>query len=332
VIGRRALLRALGFGALIDPRFGLAQPAPAPGARVFRVGVLYSGTAASNRVNDAAFVRAMAELGYAEGRNLALDFRYADGRLERMADIAGDLVRSAPDVILAGSHPAIAAAQRATRTIPIVMAVVGDPVGAGFVASLAHPGGNITGMTNIAPELSAKRLALLRDLVPGLRRIGVLGNPAIPTYAAMLGETESAAAALGLTAVAVGLGAEDQVEAAFATLARAEVQAVVLLSDAVTAQLAPVIVRHVAARRLPAMYPLPQFMAAGGLMMYGPRIADLYRRSASFVDRILRGAEPGDLPVEQPTGFELTLNLKTARALGIDIPPAFLQRVDDVIE
>jgi putative ABC transport system substrate-binding protein len=297
-----------------------------------RIGILATTSAGTTRASVAALLDGMAQFGYLERRDFELIQRYADGDISRLPTLADDLVRSRPKVMVVSSRPAIAAARSVTSTIPIVMAAVGDPVEAGFVASLARPGGNITGLSNMAPQLSAKRLEILKELVPALERVAVVRNPSIPTGARMWEETESAARALGLKAIPVDIAAPAAVEPAFAKMVAEKVQATVFLSDAVTASRAPEIVRLAADRRLPVMYPLAHFMEAGGLVLYGPDSIDLWRRAAYYVDRILKGARPADLPVEQPTRFRLVINLKTAKALGLTVPPTLLARADEVIE
>jgi putative ABC transport system substrate-binding protein len=236
------------------------------------------------------------------------------------------------DVIVASSNPAIGALKSRTRTIPIVMAVVGDPVGAGFIASLSRPGGNITGLSNLAEGLSAKRLEILMELNPRMSRIAVLRNSAIPTHADLYRETEVAARTMRVTLVPVDFRGAEDFESAFRTMARHRVDAFISLPDPVTTGQRAKIVNLAAKHRLAGIYSFAVFVESGGLAAYGPSYTDLWRRSAGYVDRILKGARPADLPVEQPTKFELVINMKTARALGITIPQSILVRADRVIE
>jgi putative ABC transport system substrate-binding protein len=242
------------------------------------------------------------------------------------------LVRLNVAVIVASSNPAIIALRKATPTIPIVMSVVGDPVGAGFVQSLARPGGNITGLSNLAEGLSAKRLELLKEAVPNISRIAVLRNPRIPTHAVLLRETQGAADALGMRAVPFDTPDPEEFAETFDSIVRDRPQALIVFPDPITIA-RPMRVAELAAKhRLPAMYGFDDFVHAGGLMSYSPNRSDLWRRSAGYVDRILRGAKPAELPVAQPSKFEFTINLKAARALGLTIPPSLLLRADRVLE
>ncbi|MBH5401457.1 ABC transporter substrate-binding protein [Bradyrhizobium sp. CNPSo 4010] len=308
------------------PLVGRAQPKP------HRIGILATTSAATTRSALSAFLEGMSQFGYALGSNIELVERYADGEIADLPVLASELIAAKVDVMVVSSRPAIAAAQRATKDIPIVMTAVGDPVEAGFVASLARPGGSITGLSNIAPELSGKRLEILKEVIPDLKRVAIVRNPSIATFAPMWQETERVAASLGITAVPVDIVDPAGIEPAFASMVKNQVQAAVFLSDAVTASQAPRITGLAAKERLPVMYPLNEFMKAGGLLMYGPDSIDLWRRGAYFVDRIIKGTSPADLPVQQPTRFELIVNLRTAKALGLSIPSTLLARADEVIE
>jgi ABC-type uncharacterized transport system substrate-binding protein len=299
---------------------------------VRRIGILTTTPAAATRPSIEAFLEGMARLGYDSGRDIILIARHAEGVINRLPGLAAELVEAKPEVLVVASRPAIAAAQRATKVIPIVMTAVGDPVKAGFVASLAKPGGNITELSNLAPQLSGKRVEILKEVIPNLKRVAVVRNPSIATFAAMWRETERAADVFGIVAVPVDITAPADVETAFATMVRERVQAAVFLSDAVTSSQAPKIVQLAAKQRLPVMYPLISFMKAGGLVMYGPDAVDMWRRGAYYVDQIFKGMKPGDIPVQQPTRFELVINLKTAKALGLTVPPSLLTRADKVIE
>jgi putative ABC transport system substrate-binding protein len=281
-----------------------------------------------------AFRQGLRELGYVEGQNLVMESRYAEGSAERLPDLAAELVQLKVDVIVAGGGAGIRAAQRATQTIPIVMAVTGDAVREGFVASLAHPGGNITGLSWLGDELPGKRLELLKETVPQSARVAVLANPANPAgYETAIRSLTVAARALGLHLHVAEVRSADALETAFAALTREGADALIvqeepLLIDHLRGRIAALAVTH----RLPAMSYWKSAVEAGGLMSYGPSMLDMQRRAATYVDKILQGAKPGDLPVEQPTKFELVINLKTAEALGITIPPRILFQADEVIQ
>jgi putative ABC transport system substrate-binding protein len=271
---------------------------------------------------------ALGELGYVEGRDFILEARYAEGRPDRLPELATDLVRRQVDVIVASGF-AIAAARRATTTIPIVMNFSGDPVGRGYVQSVARPGGNVTGVATLAPEVTGKRLELLKELMPDVERIG---------YVTGLADTqeqrgaEKAANALGVSVVVIIAGEPADVEQALQRFRRAGVKGVMFSSDPKLARLSPLLIELSAKYRLPASYEFREQAESGGLMSYGMDAVDLGRRAASFVDRILKGTKPADLPVEQPTKFELVINLRTAKALGLTIPPSLLARADQVID
>jgi len=277
-----------------------------------------------------AFQKGLRELGYVEGQNIIVEWRLAEGRFERLPEFAAELVRLKVDVIYAPADPYVEVARKATTTIPIVFAVVADPVGRGFVQSLARPGGNITGLTNVSRELAGKRLELLKETVAGVSRIGVLTNPA--TSALTWPETEAAARALGVQLLVQEAREVGDLEGAFAAMKRGGVAAVIKLPDAMfyaqRRRIADLALKH----RLPVMSAFRDFVEAGGLMAYGADIGDLIRRSATYVDKILKGAKPADLPVEQPTKFELVINTKTAKAIGLTVPPSLLFRADHVIE
>jgi putative tryptophan/tyrosine transport system substrate-binding protein len=280
-----------------------------------------------------AFREGLRELGYVEGQNLVIEARYAEGSPERLRDLAAELVRLHVDVIVAEGAAAIRAAQHATRTIPIVMASSADAVGAGLVASLARPGGNITGLSFLGEELPGKRLELLKETVPHSTRIAVLANPAFPAYASRLHNLTMAARALGLHLHVVEVCRADQLATAFAGLTRAGAEAVMVIEDAVllNSERGRVVADLAATHRLPVMYAWREWVAAGCLMSYGSSRSRMYRQVAIYVDKILKGANPAELPVEQATTFELVLNLKTAHALGLTIPPSLLFRADEII-
>jgi putative tryptophan/tyrosine transport system substrate-binding protein len=302
-------------------------------AKVPRVGWLSPGSGASDESFLAAFHDGLRELGWVVGQNIALESRWAEGRFERLPDLAAELVRLKVDVIVASVTQASLAAKQATGTIPIVMVGVGDPLGSGLVASLAHPGGNITGPSSMLADVSGKQLALLRETVPTASPVAVLWNPANPVWhAAASRETEAAARALGLRLQLVEARGPDELEGAFAAMARERAGALFVPADIIlvrhTQQLADLAARH----RLPAMYGFREHVEAGGLISYAASFTVMFRRAATFVDKILKGTSPADLPVEQPTTFELVVNLKTAKALGLTIPPSVLAQATEIIQ
>jgi putative ABC transport system substrate-binding protein len=266
-----------------------------------------------------------------EAQTIVLVLRWAEGRFERLPELVAELVGLKVDVMLAGGNPAILAAKNATQTIPIVM-VGFNPVALGLVGSLSRPGGNVTGLSYLSEEIIAKRLQLLKELVPGLARVGVLKNPMNPGDPILWNETEVAARRLGVALEALEVRGPEDFEAAFATAKQRNAQAIFALDDPLTHNYRSRITALAASSRLPAIYALREFPAAGGLMSYGASVVLLFRRAATFVDKILKGAKPADLPVEQPTKFELVINVKVAKALGLTIPPSLLVQADEVIE
>jgi putative ABC transport system substrate-binding protein len=295
--------------------------------------VLAPGPAeARTATQEAALLQGLRDLGYAEGRNLTVEYRFADST-DRLADLAAELVGLPVDLIVAtGGSPAAVAARRATATIPIVFIVVSDPVGRGLVASLAHPGGNLTGLTNVAPELAPKRLELLRTIVPGLARLALMVNANNPGTLLQANEITAAAGVLGVEVQALTIRSADDFEGAFQAAASGHADAIHPASDSVVTngrdQLAELGLRY----RLPTVFELRENAAAGGLLSYGPSLVAMYRRAATYVDKILKGARPADLPVEQPTTFDLVINLKTALALGLTIPPSVLAQATELIQ
>jgi putative ABC transport system substrate-binding protein len=275
--------------------------------------------------------RKLAELGYVEGQNIRFEYRGAYGQVDRLPSLAEELVHLNVDVIVAVATPEVQAAHQATRKIPIVMVAVVDPVASGLVASLARPGGNITGLSLLSAELSGKRLELLKEVVPGVSRVAVLWNPTNPSNALQIGATKVAAQALGVQLQPLEVRGPQDLERAFQAATRGRAGALIALDDPVLVTHRTRIVTRAAKIRLPAMYGLTGYAKVGGLMTYGPNIPDLFRQAAVFVGKILKGAKPADLPVEQPTKFELVINLKTARALGLAIPESILLRADEVI-
>jgi putative tryptophan/tyrosine transport system substrate-binding protein len=300
-----------------------------PTGRVYRIGILESIPAAENTANLDAMRKGLRDFGYIEGKNLIIEYRSADGRAERFPDLASELVRLKVDLIVTRGTPAAKAAKNATGTIPVVMATMGDP--RAIVASFAHPGGNITGVTTFSTELTAKRIELLKELVPNLLRVALLhnmGNPAAPPE---WEEIKTASRSLGLHAELLDVRSQDALGRAFELAVRQHVGAVVIGADGLTQMHQRTIVELAGASRLPAAYPAREFVEAGGLVAYAVNYPDLYFRFARYVDRIFKGAKPGDLPVEQPTRFELVINLKTAKALGLAIPQSVLLRADEII-
>ena len=321
-IGLAVVLTLLG---LLAPVVARAQ---SPAADVPRIGVLTF--MAMTKVAQEEFRQGLREQGYVEGKNIVVEWRSAEGRPERADVLAAELVRLKVAVIVAEFTPAVWAAKKATNAIPIVMASAGDPVTTGLVASLSRPGGNITGFTNLASELSGKRLDLLRETIPGLKRIGLLIHGADPLDKAFVSETRTAAARAGIELDVGRVPHPEDLDSALSAMTKDRVGALIVLANL------PVPVQRTASLavqyRLPTISLLNQFAEAGGLMSYGASVSDIRRRTASHVDRILKGAKPADLPVEQPTKFELVINLKTAKALGLTIPPSVLGRADQVIE
>jgi putative ABC transport system substrate-binding protein len=325
---RRFLLTSLA-GALAAP---LGTEAQQPG-KVPRVGWLSPGSATSDETFLASFRDALRELGWVVGTNIAIESRRAEGRFERLPDLAAELVRLKVDVIVTVVTQASLAAKHATQTIPIVMVGVGDPLGSGLVASLARPGENVTGPSSMLADLSGKQLALLKETVPKASPVAVLWNPANPVWqAAALRETEVAARALGLRLQLLQARGPDELEGAFAAMTRERAGALFVPADIILVRDAQRIAALAASHRLPAIYGFREHTVAGGLMSYAADFAFMFRRAATYADKILKGAKPGDLPVEQPTKFELVINLKTAKALGLTIPASVLARADQVIE
>jgi putative ABC transport system substrate-binding protein len=322
---RRAFIALLGGAAVAWP-----LPLGAQQARLPTVGFLGTGTPSSHRLWYVAFAQRMRELGWIDGRTVAIEVRWGEGRDERFAEIAAEFVRLKPDVIVTAGT-AVPALKQATSIIPIVFAVATDPIGSGLVASLARPGGNVTGLPQQRTDTAGKRLELLREVVPGLNRLAIMANVSNPGTALEMDEVQAIANKLGLEVTRFEIRRAEDIAPAFAAL-RDRAQTLYFCTDALSATNRVRISTLAAAARLPTMFGTREYVEAGGLMSYGPNFADLYRRTADFVDKILRGAKPGDLPVEQPTKFDLVINLTTAKALGLKIPEAFLLRADEVIE
>jgi putative ABC transport system substrate-binding protein len=321
-----ALLVAAGLGLLSASPTAQAQPAK----KAYRVALIHSDPSAA-RESFEGFRQGVSELGYVEGETIAFEYRYTEGRDDRLTAIVADLVRLKVDAIVTGSTVAARAARSASSTIPVVMAGVGDPVGTGLVASLARPGGNVTGLSSIGPELNSKRLELLKETVPRASRIAVLFNGANPSNVAAMKEMETIAPALGVELERLDVRDGGGLEAAL-DLAKRHAGALLVQRDVVNQLHRARIAALAATSRLPAMYAGSEYVKAGGLMSYGVQTADLFRRAAGYVARIFEGARPADLPVEQPTKFELVINLKVAKALGLTIPPSVLARADEMLE
>jgi putative ABC transport system substrate-binding protein len=326
---RRKLVIALGASALAGPFGSFAQQQ----GKVWHVGFLSLRRLASlDSDYVGAFPLGMRELGYVEGKNLVIEWRSADGKYERLPGLAAELVQLKVDAIVVGSTPATSAAQQATMSIPIIMGNSGDPVGSGFVKSLAHPGGNITGLSNIAADISPKLLEMLHIMVPKLSRVAVLMNPNNSVHTTALKNVQAAAQRTGVTVLFLNARTPQEIENAFSVMAQKKAGAVIVVRDPIFNQEVRRIAELAAKNRLPTISMIREYVEAGGLMSYGTNLGDYYRRAAIYVDKIFKGAKPGDLPVEQPTTFELFINRKTAKALGITIPQSLLISADKVIE
>jgi putative ABC transport system substrate-binding protein len=299
---------------------------------VSTIGYLSVLSPSSDSTRIEAFRQGLRELGYVEGQSFAIESRYAEGKLKRLPDLAGELVRLKVDVIIVGGSTATRAAKNVTKLVPIVMAHGSDPVELGFVASLARPGGNITGLTHLAPELGGKRLELLKDIVAQLSRVAVLTDPRTGGHGPQIKELEVAAPALGLQLRPMEVRAPNELESAFSSMIAWRAGAFIGLQQPTLDRLRERIVDIAAKNRLPAMYPNSEYVETGGLMSYSADIVAMFRRTATYVDKILKGAKPTDLPVEQPTKFELLINLKTAKQIGLTIPPNVLARADKVMK
>jgi putative tryptophan/tyrosine transport system substrate-binding protein len=323
---RRDFITILGGAAVAWPLAAQAQQAKPP-----TIGFLGSGAQISQRAWADAFVRRLRELGWIEGSTITIDYRWAEGRPDRFAEIAAEFVRLKVDLIYAVGTEATLAAKKATSVIPIVFPVAGDPVGTGMVASLARPGANVTGLSNLAADLAAKRLEILREVYPGLARLAIMANVGYPGAVLEIGEFQAASRAVGLEVAALEIRRTEDIAPAFESL-KGRAEALYVVGDPL-ANLNRIRINTFAlVARLPTIYVQREYVEAGGLLSYGPNYPDLNRRAADYVDKILRGAKPADLPVEQPIKFDLVVNLVTARALGLTVPPTLLARADEVIE
>ena len=326
-IGRRELLVALGGATAAWPLAARAQQA----GKLPTIGFMGANTASTQRTATDAFVQRLRELGWIENRTVAIEYRWGEGRDERFAEIAAEFVRLKVDVILTYATPSSIAAKKATVVIPIVFAAAGDPVGTGLVASLARPGGNITGLSIQQTDLASKRLELLREVLPGLRTVAILANISSPNSVLEMAEAQAAARTVGLAVVTSEVRGVEDIPPAFDALKGRADALYVCGSPLLTSHRSQINTLALGVR-LPTMHGFRELTEAGGLMSYGPNFPSLFRRAAEYVDKILRGAKPSDLPVEQPTQFDLVLNLTTAKALGLTVPPTLLARADEVIE
>ncbi len=323
-MNRRAFISGISVGLLAAPLAAEAQQA----GKIPRIGFLRAGPPPKSWVEG--FQQGLRDLGYVEGQNIVTEYRFTDGSTGQLPDLVGELLRLKVDVIVASATAAAQAAENLTRTVPIVFAGINDPVGSGLVSNLSRPGKNITGTSLMSVDLLAKRVELLKEVVPQLSRLAALGVPADPSYALQVKATETGARALGVQLDLIAVRSPNDFETAFkvARKAQALIQFEAVFLTTHRTRLLELAVRN----RLPAVYGLRDWVDGGGLMAYGPSFPEVYRRAAVYVDKILKGAKPGDLPVEQPTKFELVINLKTAKALGLTIPPSLLQRADEVIQ
>jgi putative ABC transport system substrate-binding protein len=328
---RREFIKALGGVALAWPLKADAQPS----GKLFCIGWFSAGPVGRpGQLSELAggFVEGLRELGWIEGKNVVFEFRYAENRLDRLPELAAELVRLKVDVIVASGTLAPLAAKQVTSTIPIVMAPAGDPLGSGLVSSLAYPGANVTGLSLMAPDLGGKRLEMLKELLPGLSRVAVLWNAANPHAANVFRETERAARKLGIDIQSLEVRGPDDFDTAFEAARAQHPGGLITVEDPLTVSNRNTIVDFAATNRLPAIHGVREFTQAGGLIAYGSNLVDLARRAATYVDKILRGTKPADLPVEQPVKFDFAINLRAAKALGLTVPPTLLARADEVIE
>jgi putative ABC transport system substrate-binding protein len=330
MVTRRRVVLALGAGALASPLSSLAQPA----AKVWRVGFLTQPVRPDNLDSSFynGFVLGMRDLGYVDGKNLEIEWRFAEGNVGRLPSLVAELLRLKVDVLVTSASTSTSAAQKATTVVPIVMVGVGDPVGSGFVKSLARPGGNITGLSNISLDTGTKSFEMLFSMVPKLSRVAVMVNPDNMTRAAVLRSVQAAAQRIGVTILPFDARSLQEIENAFSRAAREKAGGLIVMTDPNFNQLSRRIAELAAKYRLPTIAGLREYVEAGGLMCYGANRVDYFRRVATYVDKIFKGAKPGDLPVEQPTKFDLFINGKTAKALGLKIPQSLLIMADKVIE
>jgi putative ABC transport system substrate-binding protein len=325
---RREFITVLGGAATLGPFAARAQQA----GKIWRIGMLDSVAAELNTVNIAAFHRGMRQLGYVEGQNLKVEYHSSNGRSERLPELISELLRLGPDLIMLRGTPEALAVKSATATIPVVMIAVADPVGSGIIANLARPGGNFTGQSSFVTELEAKRVEMLKDMVPGLKRMATVRDFSNPATTVQWEEVQRAARSLAIEALPLDVRSAADLGRAFETAVREQVGAILVAVDGVTRANQRQIIELAARHKLPAIYPAREFVADGGLFTYGVAYPQLYFRAATFVDKIFKGAKAADLPVEQPTKLELVINLKTAKTLGLAVPPTLLVLADEVIE
>lgn len=329
---RRVTRAAVAIAVSLLASLPLATEAQPPG-KVYRIAYLGNSSAALESELIAAFRQGLRDLHYVEGRNIEIEYRWAEGRYDRLPALVAEVVQRKVDIILVAGTPAALAAKEGTRTIPIIMASLGDPIAAGVVPSLARPGGNITGLAAMSPEIDGKRLQLLKELVPGVSRIAVLWNPTNPNNVARIKQMPAAAQTLRLTLEPfVGAGDRQGLDKGFKAIVVARAEALIVVTDRGLLAHRALIVDFATKRRLPALYGYREFVQAGGLVSYAPSYPAMFRRAATYVAKILKGTKPADLPVEQPTAFELVINLKAVKGLGLTIPPSLLLRADQVIE
>jgi putative ABC transport system substrate-binding protein len=328
---RREFITALGGAAAYSfawPCLTWAQQA----SKSSRIGFMGNSTAALEANLVGPFRDGLRELGYQDGRNIAIEYQWADGNYERFPALIAELLARKVDVIVTAGTPAALAVKKATTSVPVVMVAVGDPIGTGLVSSLAHPGGNLTGLSSIAPELEGKRLELLREIVPKLSHVAVFWNPENPFHVSALNEARVAAQALHVKLQALGVSASGDLDGAFAAVLNEQADVLLILADRIFLHNRDRMAQFAIQQKLPNVTAYRELVEAGCLMSYGPSYEDMHRRAASYVDKILKGAKAGDLPIEQPTKFTLVINLKAAKALGVTVPESFLIRADEVIE
>jgi len=327
-VNRRDFIALLGGTVVAWPLAVRAQQA----GKIPRVGFMGNSTAALEANLVGPFRDGLRELGYQEGRNIVIEYRWAEGNYERFSALVAELLAVPVDVIVTAGTPATLAVKKATSTVPLVMIAVGDPVGTGVVPSLARPGGNVTGLSSIAPDLEGKRLELLREVIPKLSHVALFLNPLNPFHTASMRQAFAAAQALGIKLQPLEVRTSGELDGAFAAIVREKPDALLILADRVFLHDRKRIMDFATEHRLPSVNAYRELVEAGGLMSYGPSYEDMHRRAADYVDKIFKGAKPGDLPVEQPTKFTLIVNLKAAKAIGVDVPPILLARADEVIE
>src|SRR6266852_927684 len=327
-------MRLIGLAVILTLSLNLAllEADAQQAAKVPRIGFLGNSTAALETNLVGPFREGLRDLGYVEGGNIVIEYRWAEGKYGRFSALIGELVTLNVDVIVTAGTPATLAVKKATTSVPLVMSAVGDPVGSGIVPSLSHPGGNITGLTAISTEMDAKPLELLREVVPSVSYIALLWNAASPLQVLAEKQAQAAAQVLRMRVLSLGVKTEEEIKSALAVMARERPDALLVLADRLLLLHRALIMDFATRHRLPGVHAYRELVEAGGLLSFGPSYEDMHKRAAYFVDRILKGAKPGDLPVERPLTFELVINLKTARALGLTIPQSLLQRADQVIE